>query len=263
MWLESEKGEMGTQTGFPGGSGVKNLPAKCRRHGKRGFSPGSGRSPGVGKSNPLHYSGLENSMDRGAWWATVEGLQSQTRLSVHRHWGTNRQWADTGRKPFTSQGYARSWGGRWRMEQIFVHRSQKELGIPGSWTSGLQNCESIHFYPLNPAVCDTLLQGSLGRWIDRSDLVTQVKPIRMNVRIFMEAAGKEKISFLLQLWANKTRASGDAKWVDSVCVCSQLLRAELEILWGRRFWWHCLNYRTKTFWNSFQIRSWVFSFRGQ
>ena len=82
---------MGTQTGFPGGSGVKNLPAKCRRHRRRGFSPGSGRSPGVGKSNPLHYSCLENSMDREAWWATVEGLQSQTRLSVHRHWSTNRR----------------------------------------------------------------------------------------------------------------------------------------------------------------------------
>ena len=65
----------------------------------------------------------------------------------------------------------------------------------------------------------------------RSDHVTQVKPIRMNLRIFMEAAGKEKkISFLLQLWANKTRASGDAKWTDSVCVWSQLLWAELEIL---------------------------------
>ena len=33
--------------------------------------PGLGRSPGGGHGNPLQYSCLENSMDRGAWWATV------------------------------------------------------------------------------------------------------------------------------------------------------------------------------------------------
>ena len=41
----------------------------------------SGRSPGEGNGNPLQYSCLENSMDRGAWWATVHGVaKSQTRL---------------------------------------------------------------------------------------------------------------------------------------------------------------------------------------
>ena len=40
-----------------------------------------GRSPGEGDGHPLRYSGLENSMDRGAWWATVHGVpQSWTRL---------------------------------------------------------------------------------------------------------------------------------------------------------------------------------------
>ena len=43
--------------------------------------PGLGRSPGKGHSNPLQYSCLENSVDRGAWWATVHGVtKSQTRL---------------------------------------------------------------------------------------------------------------------------------------------------------------------------------------
>ena len=37
--------------------------------------PGWGRSPGVGNGNPLHYSGLGNPMDRGAWWATVHGVR--------------------------------------------------------------------------------------------------------------------------------------------------------------------------------------------
>ena len=43
---------------------------------------GSGRSPGEGNGTPLQYYCLENSMDRGAWWATVHGVtKSQTWLS--------------------------------------------------------------------------------------------------------------------------------------------------------------------------------------
>ena len=39
----------------------------------------SGRSTGVGNSNPLQYAYQENSMNRGAWWATVHGVtKSQT-----------------------------------------------------------------------------------------------------------------------------------------------------------------------------------------
>ena len=40
-----------------------------------GWIPGSGRSPGEGNGNSLQYSCLEDTMDRGAWWATVHGLQ--------------------------------------------------------------------------------------------------------------------------------------------------------------------------------------------
>ena len=47
-----------------------------------GLIPGSGRSAGGGYGNLLQYSFLENSMDRGAWWAIVHGVaKSQTRLS--------------------------------------------------------------------------------------------------------------------------------------------------------------------------------------
>ena len=46
-----------------------------------GSIPGSGRPPGGGHGNPLQYSCLENSMERGAWQATVHRVaQSQTRL---------------------------------------------------------------------------------------------------------------------------------------------------------------------------------------
>ena len=43
------------------------------RTGDLGSIPWSGRSPGEGNGNPLHYSCLENPMNRGAWWATVHG----------------------------------------------------------------------------------------------------------------------------------------------------------------------------------------------
>ena len=51
---------------------VKNPSAKERRHRDEVSIPGPGRSPGVGNGNPLQYSCLENSMDRGAWQASVE-----------------------------------------------------------------------------------------------------------------------------------------------------------------------------------------------
>ena len=61
--------------GFLGGSSVvKNLPANA---GDMGLIPGLGRSPGEGNGNPLQYSCLENSIDRGAWWATVHGVTKQ------------------------------------------------------------------------------------------------------------------------------------------------------------------------------------------
>ena len=49
--------------GFPGGSYSKE--SACNT-GDLGLIPGSGRSPGEGNGNPLQYSSLENSMDRGA-----------------------------------------------------------------------------------------------------------------------------------------------------------------------------------------------------
>ena len=67
--------------GFPGGSVVKNPPANA---GDRGLILGSGRFPGVGNSNPLQYSCLENSTDRGAWKATSMGWQ-RVGMMEHAH----------------------------------------------------------------------------------------------------------------------------------------------------------------------------------
>ena len=52
---------------FPGGSDDK---ASAYGVGDPGSIPGSGRSPGEGKGNPLQYSCLGNPMDGGAWWTT-------------------------------------------------------------------------------------------------------------------------------------------------------------------------------------------------
>ena len=52
---------------------VKNVTI-ARSVGDLRSIPGSGRSPGEGNGYPLQYSCLENSMDRGAWRATVHGI---------------------------------------------------------------------------------------------------------------------------------------------------------------------------------------------
>ena len=70
--------------GFPGSLAGKESIYSVR---DLGSIPGLGRSPGEGNSYPLQYSGLENSVVRGAWRATVRGVaKSQTQLSdFHFH----------------------------------------------------------------------------------------------------------------------------------------------------------------------------------
>ena len=53
--------------------GSDNKESTCSA-GDVAFIPGWGRCPGEGNGNPLQYSCLENSMDRGAWWAIVHGV---------------------------------------------------------------------------------------------------------------------------------------------------------------------------------------------
>ena len=60
--------------GFPGSSAVKNSSANVGATGDVALIPGLERSPGEGNGNSLQYSGLENCMDRGAWWTTVHGV---------------------------------------------------------------------------------------------------------------------------------------------------------------------------------------------
>ena len=57
--------------GFPGG--LDNKESDCNV-GDPDAIPALGRSPGEGNGNPLQYSCLKNSKDRGAWQATVHGV---------------------------------------------------------------------------------------------------------------------------------------------------------------------------------------------
>ena len=72
-----------TISGFPGSSAVKESACNA---GDPDLILGSGRSLAEGNGYLLQYSCLENSIDRGAWWATVHGVaKSQTLLSAHTH----------------------------------------------------------------------------------------------------------------------------------------------------------------------------------
>ena len=74
------------QQGFPSGSDGKESTCNA---GDPGSIPGSGRSPGGGSGNPLQYSCLENSMDRGAWWAIVHEVADTTEQLTHTHTHTH------------------------------------------------------------------------------------------------------------------------------------------------------------------------------
>ena len=67
-----------TEWGFPGSSDGKESPCSARH---LGSIPGLGKSPGEGNCYPLQYSCLENSMERGAWQATVLGVHKELEMT--------------------------------------------------------------------------------------------------------------------------------------------------------------------------------------
>ena len=83
--------------GFPIGSVVKDLPIMCVPQETWVRSPGSGRLSGGGHHNPLHYSCLDYSTDRGGWWAIVHSIERVIRdwsdlarqgniINLHKCW---------------------------------------------------------------------------------------------------------------------------------------------------------------------------------
>ena len=86
---------------FSGGSDGKE-PA-CN---DLGLIPGSGRSLGEGNGHPLQYSWLENSMDRGAWWATVHGAAKELDTT---EWLSHSLFIDKERSVECYLSYCRAW----------------------------------------------------------------------------------------------------------------------------------------------------------
>ena len=60
---------------------VKILPAIAGDKGDIGLIPKSGRSFGEGNGNPLQYSCLGNSTDRGAWWVKIHGVAKEPNMA--------------------------------------------------------------------------------------------------------------------------------------------------------------------------------------
>ena len=84
------KNKQGLERDWSEGSAGKESPLSAEDTRDLGLIPESGKSPGGGNGNPLWYSGLENSMDRGAWQAIVHGImKSRKRLSKHSSWSTS------------------------------------------------------------------------------------------------------------------------------------------------------------------------------
>ena len=80
---------------FLGGSEVTVSACNAR---DLGSIPGSRRSPGEGDGNPLQYSCLENLMDGGAWWATVQGVLKESDRAERHHFHFHI--ASVGTKPY-------------------------------------------------------------------------------------------------------------------------------------------------------------------
>ena len=109
---------------FPGATAVKNLPGNTGDTRGMGSTPASGRSPGGGNGNPLQYSCLEYSTDRGAWRATVHRMaKSQTQLT---DWAQHHVWARIlTRLSYTCRNIP------WRGFKSWKHLSKLMLWQPG------------------------------------------------------------------------------------------------------------------------------------
>ena len=72
-----------------GASLVTLVKSPLATTGDAGSIPGSGRSPGEGNGNPLQYSCLENSIDKGDWWATGHRVTKELDTTEHAHTHTH------------------------------------------------------------------------------------------------------------------------------------------------------------------------------
>ena len=130
----------GGSEGFPGGSEVK--ASACNEE-DLGSIPGLGRSPGEGNGNPLQYSCLGNSMDRGTWWA-VHGVTERDITNTSLDLEMQETWFD----PWIQKG-----GGKWQPTPVFLSgkfRGQRSLvGYSPRGLKESDTTERLHFHFLS------------------------------------------------------------------------------------------------------------------
>ena len=142
--------------GFPDGSVVRNLPAEQETW---VWFPGLGRSPGEENGNPLQYSCLENPMDRGPWWSTVQKVtKSQAQLRDWKHTHTHTFFK---RILFTQSSLFMEWEVMNKF-CFYLEGSQwwGELGLPAEWP--LLCGQGSPFYG-----CDNMCPIGVRRWTIR------------------------------------------------------------------------------------------------
>ena len=111
-------------SGFPGCGVLKNPLANAGDTRVEGLIPGLGRSPRLGNGNPLQYSCLRSSTDRGAWQATLHGVtKSWTRLSTHPLWELKLQRRQKNSRGRLKTGRVRARG----QSQVDAQSGQEDL----------------------------------------------------------------------------------------------------------------------------------------
>ena len=136
---------------------VKNLSANAGDIRDSSSIPGSGRSPGGGHGNMLQYSCLENSMDRGAWWATVHGCHKESDVT---------EWLTLSQTLKFLLRLIRSFSCRWEPEegaqadshQMRAARISREESLCIIWRACLGQDGGGTFHPPGRAALSSLLQ---------------------------------------------------------------------------------------------------------
>ena len=109
---------------------VKNPLANAGDTRDTGSIPGLGRSPGEGNGNLLQYSCLENPMDGGACWATVQGVAkswTQMSTSLIAIVPSSREMLSPSRKGSLSSVLSICWGRRGQDPALPVHFESRTL----------------------------------------------------------------------------------------------------------------------------------------
>ena len=187
--------------GFWGDSVAKIPPASAGDTRDMGSIPGWGRSPGKGHSSPLKYSYLDNSMDRGAWLATVHGVvKSWTWLSTRSLIHLDASWG----LPVTEQRTSKGQRLEKQMLRDVVPRQKciktkpdlKLLCFSFPWTKMPQVLSWAPFYEAGNVFCSTL--NSLQTWQEHLGVVSISLPVK---RIYKGT--KNSVSLFLSGTLNK------------------------------------------------------------